>query len=815
MPHVRSGVLIAIIVSAVFVAYAFLAPATYRTSALLVVDSFSATAPAAVPEPLEAGRRLSEAILDRQMLEQLSRERAESSAPDAQAHAASEVRQGLQIDTSDAHAFSISYKDNDKARAQRVCNQLVHHAVERAPVVLLDRSAEHALDLKRQEQTQELAAFLALHPQVAAEAPSEPGLPPEKDPAITAFHAEKNSLERRLADMASGKASDNPYVDPADGDPNLLHRRLTEIDSALAARKTALESKPPTSQLSPDLRADWKRLLDAVSQSAAASDAQVHPSLVARVAAEAPLPKAPIDPNRPLLIFLGLVFGIGLGSAFTLVAQAAQQRRKSSRPPRPPNPSQGALTVHLPAAPAVPRDLGPGVAAGPPGAGARPPAAATEKRSSSGPPPAAPPANGGFGGTLPIPIVGQPIRNADGTPPPAPAAAPEASAPLRFASTLVLPPAANPTPIDDPADDPVLASAAQAWDAQIRAHEVPGFAVVRPRSEPPGPVRPTSSVPPPVAPPVTPPVQSAPIAAPRSARPMKVTQPLGSFMPDGIWNDPKATPVPGAIPAAPRSPVPPPRTPVPPRSPVAPRSPLPPRSPPEAGQTGYSYVSTPPPAPVPAPADPPPVIRVQPVTSNWAPDPSLNPQERRGLCEQLYPCAVENCFVVAVISVPESRSYKSRVAAELALALAESGHPRILLLEGDFHRPLVQRLLSVDMPMGGGFSQQLHSRIQGKNESRWTVVSCSKSLHVLAEGVMRSPGLMLSRQFAEGLKDLRSYYDFIVIDGPTTSLDVDSKALDAVCDGLVTVCPANGSPALAHMQTLFSRKRFSVFASSG
>ena len=208
------------------------------------------------------------------------------------------------------------------------------------------------------------------------------------------------------------------------------------------------------------------------------------------------------------------------------------------------------------------------------------------------------------------------------------------------------------------------------------------------------------------------------------------------------------------------------------------------------------------------------VIRVQEVPSGWRPDASLTPQTQRPLCEQLYPYAVESCFVLAVVSVPEAIASKSRVAAELALALAESLHPRILLLEGDLHRPLVQRLIGVDMPISTGFSQQLNARTHGTGESRWTVLGCTKSLHVLAEGMMRSPGLLLSKQFADCIKELRTYYDFIVIDGPTSSLDVDSGALNAVTDGIITVCPAKGSPALTHMQKLFAKKRFSAFATA-
>jgi len=154
------------------------------------------------------------------------------------------------------------------------------------------------------------------------------------------------------------------------------------------------------------------------------------------------------------------------------------------------------------------------------------------------------------------------------------------------------------------------------------------------------------------------------------------------------------------------------------------------------------------------------------------------------------------------------------VAVELALALAESGHPRILLMDGDIHSPRVHRLMHVEMPMSAGFSQQLRERINGSSERRWTVVSCSKVLHVLAEGMLRSPGLLLSRQFSDGLADLRNYYDFIVIDGPSSSLPVESQALDAVADGVVYVCGKQGSPGLAQLQALFRDKRLQTVVTS-
>ena len=79
---------------------------------------------------------------------------------------------------------------------------------------------------------------------------------------------------------------------------------------------------------------------------------------------------------------------------------------------------------------------------------------------------------------------------------------------------------------------------------------------------------------------------------------------------------------------------------------------------------------------------------------------------------------------------------------------------------------------------------------------------------------MRSPGLLLSRQFAEGLTDLRSFYDFIIIDGPSASLAVESQALYSVADGIVFVCGRDGSPSLARLQTLFGEKRIKTIVTS-
>jgi Mrp family chromosome partitioning ATPase len=198
---------------------------------------------------------------------------------------------------------------------------------------------------------------------------------------------------------------------------------------------------------------------------------------------------------------------------------------------------------------------------------------------------------------------------------------------------------------------------------------------------------------------------------------------------------------------------------------------------------------------------------VRTVAADWQPDASLNTRARRSLRDQLFPFAIDRCFVLAVVALPDALEEKSRVAAELALSLAEPAHQRTLLMEGNFERPAVHRVMRVQVPFGFGFSRQLHARIQAQTQAPLAVVTCG-ALHVLGEGALRSPGLTLSRQFEESIERLRRYYDFIVIDGPHASQQVECRALDAVVDGVVLVCQNQQSPDVERTLAAFSSKAF-------
>lgn len=223
---------------------------------------------------------------------------------------------------------------------------------------------------------------------------------------------------------------------------------------------------------------------------------------------------------------------------------------------------------------------------------------------------------------------------------------------------------------------------------------------------------------------------------------------------------------------------------------------------PGAPTTRYSFVSTPPPvggAPV----------RPHDAGPDWKPDPELDPAPCRPLCRELFAFGVEHCFVIGVTAVRGLERDKSEFAASLALALAATGHARVLLVDANFDAPAQHRLMHAEMPPGTSFSRQLQAHMARQGDDHWNVLRCTKSLHVLADGESASPGLILSRTFEECIRALRAYYDFIVLDGPSGGAESECRALDGVIDGLIVVCTEETRAAIPNTSRFFSTKRFS------
>jgi Mrp family chromosome partitioning ATPase len=218
--------------------------------------------------------------------------------------------------------------------------------------------------------------------------------------------------------------------------------------------------------------------------------------------------------------------------------------------------------------------------------------------------------------------------------------------------------------------------------------------------------------------------------------------------------------------------------------------------------TRYSFVTTPP---------PPGGVPVEPhdIDPDWKPPARLDPTPCRPLAREIFAFGIDHCFTVGVTSVPGLDEEKSEFAASLALALAHGGHARVLLVEADFDRPSLHRLLELSMPAGRNFSRQLQTHMMGQTEDAYGVLRCGKSMHALLDGGEHTPGLILSRAFETCLRGLRAYYDFIVLDGPPGNREAECRAFDAVADGLIVVCTEEQKHQVAPTSKLFSQKRFS------
>jgi Mrp family chromosome partitioning ATPase len=218
--------------------------------------------------------------------------------------------------------------------------------------------------------------------------------------------------------------------------------------------------------------------------------------------------------------------------------------------------------------------------------------------------------------------------------------------------------------------------------------------------------------------------------------------------------------------------------------------------------TRYSFVTTPP---------PPGGVPVEPhdIDPDWKAPARLDPTPCRPLAREIFAFGIDHCFTVGVTSVPGLDEEKSEFAASLALALAHGGHARVLLVESDFDRPALHRMLELAMPAGRNLSRQLQTHMMGQTEDAYGVLRCSKSLHALLDGTEHTPGLILSRAYETCLRGLHAYYDFIVLDGPPGNREAECRAFDAVADGLIVVCTEELKHQVAPTSKLFTQKRFS------
>ncbi|HET9931005.1 MAG TPA: hypothetical protein VFQ35_09970 [Polyangiaceae bacterium] len=298
-----------------FVAYAYLSPAVYRTTAVVRIKPINQS-DVRMPPPLETARKLRDATLDDELIERLARDKSPASITEAQ-----ELRTEFELETVDGISFNVSFRGSDPVHTQAVCNHLARRVVQSASRAL----AAHAEDEgARSDRIDELMALLSAAPDAAAPTPSAVASAAQKEElARSGLRAERARLSEQLESAVPG--SDNPYA-AGETSPEVLKRRIAEIDRMLAARPKAAPQNSPA-----EVDAKFRELVAGLATTDDRTAAAA-PTVSAELTAEAPLPTTPVEPKRRLVLLIGSLTALGAAGLVVIGRASARPRgRRSSR----------------------------------------------------------------------------------------------------------------------------------------------------------------------------------------------------------------------------------------------------------------------------------------------------------------------------------------------------------------------------------------------------------------------------------------------------------------------------------------------------
>lgn len=149
---------------------------------------------------------------------------------------------------------------------------------------------------------------------------------------------------------------------------------------------------------------------------------------------------------------------------------------------------------------------------------------------------------------------------------------------------------------------------------------------------------------------------------------------------------------------------------------------------------------------------------------------------------------------VIVITSSVAGEGKTGVAANLALAFAESGR-RVLLIDGDLRRPRLETYLDLEGSVG------LTDVLIGELSVDDVVQKWGKhGLHVLASGLIPpNPAELLGSSAMEKLvEDARATYEIVIIDTPPLLPVTDAAITASLADGAIVIVK-HGSTKIDHL----------------
>jgi Mrp family chromosome partitioning ATPase/capsular polysaccharide biosynthesis protein len=169
----------------------------------------------------------------------------------------------------------------------------------------------------------------------------------------------------------------------------------------------------------------------------------------------------------------------------------------------------------------------------------------------------------------------------------------------------------------------------------------------------------------------------------------------------------------------------------------------------------------------------------------------------RALRATLVAVAARRSLRTILIVAPDGNVSSSRMAAELGVALAESGR-RVLLVATDMRGSVLPQIF--DVPNTKGLSDLLVSGGDPESETRQPKQAggvtlpgaIAKRMGVLPSGPQRAHALSIldSGAMAELLQSQREGYEFVLLDSPPATVAADAFAIAGRVDGVVVLARA-------------------------
>jgi capsular exopolysaccharide synthesis family protein len=165
-------------------------------------------------------------------------------------------------------------------------------------------------------------------------------------------------------------------------------------------------------------------------------------------------------------------------------------------------------------------------------------------------------------------------------------------------------------------------------------------------------------------------------------------------------------------------------------------------------------------------------------------------EQYRRLAAILHDAQAANRTQVVLVTSALAGEGKTLTAANLALTLSSSYRRRVLVIDGDLRRPVMDRIFRVDAACG------LADGLDPSTDMKIVVRQITSLLALLPAGRPTADPMagLISDRMRRLIEEARGTFDWVIIDTPPLVLLPDAHLLASIADAAVLVVRAESTP---------------------